>query len=372
MDRRRRTEQLTMRRFSTPFTLSIVLASTAARAEPYIALRTGLACSACHLNRTGGGGRTSYGAGHGATVLPWKKILGERGLFDGSLGSRVRLGADLRAGYLGHLREEGPYLGELKVNEANLYLGVDLLPERLSVYVDESVAPGGATNREAFALYAAPVAGLYVKAGKFFLPFGLRLYDDDAATRRGTGFTFESSDVGAEIGAGGEHWTVAGAISNGTSGGAEEDNLKQYTATAAWIHPSGRIGLSLSRNERPQDSHHDVVGLYGGFAAPRVVVLAEIDEVTDHPAQGGDTHDRTGHVEADIDPGAGFTLRAWMGALEDHRPDGVSRFTQWGAGADWTPIPGLQIRLAYRARGADPGVPGSGDDEALAEVHVYF
>ena len=40
--------------------------SGAARAEPLFAARTGLGCGSCHLNRTGGGGRTAYGAGYGA------------------------------------------------------------------------------------------------------------------------------------------------------------------------------------------------------------------------------------------------------------------------------------------------------------------
>jgi hypothetical protein len=79
-----------------------------------------------------------------------------------------------------------------------------------------------------------------------------------------------------------------------------------------------------------------------------------------------------GHVEVDLATARGVTARAWEGAYDLDRSDGVSRFAQWGAGVDWTAIPGLQLRLFYRSRGGPAAVPGSGDAEVLAEVHVYF
>ena len=349
-----------------------VLVAPEALAEPYLALRTGLNCDACHVNRTGGGERTAYGAGYGAGTLPWKKLLGESKLFDGALGDRVRIGADARGGYLGQLREDGPYLGEIRLSEANLYLGVDLLPERLKLYIDESVAPGGAANREAFALYTTRWHGLYAKGGKIFLPFGLRLQDDGAATRRGTGFTFETSDLGVEVGAGGEQWTAAASVSNGTSGAAEQDNRKQFGATAAWIHPLGRVGISVSSNDLPAAARHTVAGLYGGFHADRLVVLTEIDRIEDADASGRQAHGAAGHLEVDVALPAALTLRAWTGAYDLDLDDPDRRFAQWGIASDWTPLPGLQLRLSFRQRAGPPSAAGSGDDEILAEAHLYF
>jgi len=180
-----------------------------AHAEPYIAARTGLGCASCHLNRTGGGGRTPYGAGYGAQTLPWKKLAPSHGLFDGAVGERVRLGFDARGGYLGTFRDEGPYIGEAKLEEANAYLAVDLLKDRLAVYLDMHAAPGSVAAREAFALVSFDRAGLYVKGGKFFQPFGLRFQDDEASTRRATGFTFETADIGAEGGLDTGSWSTA-------------------------------------------------------------------------------------------------------------------------------------------------------------------
>ena len=347
-------------------------ASAPAEAEPYLAVRTGLACGSCHVNRTGGGERTAYGAQYGASTLPSRKFPSGGKLFDGAIGERVRIGTDLRGGYLGHLREDGPYLGEIRMSEANLYLGVDLLPERLTAYVDERVAPGGATCREAFALFSARRGGFYVKGGKFFLPFGLRLQDDDAATRRGTGFTFESSDLGLEVGGSGEHWMSAVSVSNGTAGAAEQDNDKQFVGTAAWIHPDGRVGVSVSANDLPGAAHRTLAGVFGGYQVSRLVLLAEVDKIVDTDVHGHDTRGAAGHLEADVAAARGVTVRLWEGAYDLDLSDAASRFSQWGAGVDWTALPGMQLRLLYRSRAGPAATPGSGDDEAIAEVHIYF
>ncbi len=344
----------------------------AARAEPYLAARTGLNCASCHLNRTGGGGRTAYGAGYGAQTLPWKKLAPGHGLFDGAIGERVRVGLDARGGYVATLRDPGPYIGEAKLSEADVYLGVDLVRDRLSMYVSERLAPGGASSREAFALFAIHRAGLYVKGGKFFLPFGLRFEDDEVATRRGTGFTFETADIGAEVGLDDGRWSTALSVTNGTSGGAETDNVKQYSGTGARVFSLGRIGVSASNNDLPGRAHRTVAGVFGTFRAGPIVVLAEADVIRDSDGTNPKRRGGAGHVEIDALAHDGLTLRAFAGAYDLDRDDGLSRLSQWGVGLDWTPLPGLQLRAVYRGRGGPRGVPGARDDQALVEAHVYF
>ena len=57
-------------------------------------------------------------------------------------------------------------------------------------YVDERLAPDSAVNREAWVLYRTGSAHGYAKAGRMYLPFGLRLQDQQAVegdTRGGEG-----------------------------------------------------------------------------------------------------------------------------------------------------------------------------------------
>jgi hypothetical protein len=244
--------------------------------------------------------------------------------------------------------------------------------DALSIYIDEHVAPGGAASRETFALYAIDRVGFYVKGGKFFLPFGLRLQDDEAATRRTTGFTFDTADIGAEVGVDDGTWSSALSITNGTSGGPEGDNGKQYSWSGVRVFPLGRIGLSASTNDLPAGAHRTVAGVFGTFRAGPVVVLSEADVIHDNNGTNPERRGGAGHLELDALAHAGLTLRVFAGAANPDRDDGVARMTQWGVGLDWTPLPGLQIRALYRARNGPSSVPGSRDDQAWIEAHVYF
>jgi 16S rRNA G527 N7-methylase RsmG len=84
------------------------------------------------------------------------------------------------------------------------------------------------------------------------------------------------------------------------------------------------------------------------------------------------THGAAGHVESDLALPAAVTLRAWAGAYDLDLEDADRRFEQWGIASDWTPLPGLQLRLSYRRKAGPASAPGSSDDEILGEAHLYF
>jgi hypothetical protein len=65
-----------------------------------------------------------------------------------------------------------------------LYVNIEIPNSGLSLYIDQQVAPGSAINREALVMYKFEQGDLfddnYLKAGKLFLPYGLRIEDDSA------------------------------------------------------------------------------------------------------------------------------------------------------------------------------------------------
>ena len=219
-------------------------------AEPYFAIREGLKCSACHVNRTGGGQRTRMGAGYGTQELPWKKI----NLQEKKVPHYWSLHDDLVAlgGDFSFLNEtnfvEGNTSNTFQTNEADLYLTVNLLPDRLTFYSDTSLAPGGAQEREIVAIVDIQPGKSWVKAGKFVLPYGLRLDDDQAFIRQFTGINFTTPDLGAEIGFEPTSWSFIASVSNGTSGSLDDNTSKQVVGSAAFIRNRFRIGASGSYN----------------------------------------------------------------------------------------------------------------------------
>src|SRR6266851_2987680 len=91
-----------------------LLAPTVSRAEPYLAVRTGAKCMACHVNPTGGGKRTEFGSIYSQTALAEAYLNPATGetmaapeggpqsaLWTGKLNDHLAVGSDLRASLQG-------------------------------------------------------------------------------------------------------------------------------------------------------------------------------------------------------------------------------------------------------------------------------
>lgn len=333
--------------------------------EPYLSVRTGFRCSQCHTNRTGGGGRNQFGSVYAQAFLPaWK------GAFQGrSLNEVISVGGNLRLLGAGTISDSSPRTS-FRLSEANVQVEARLVPDVLTVYVDEIVGPGSATTREAFALLEnLPLDG-YVKAGKFLLPFGLRLLDDDEFIRQRTGFNYATPDEGVEFGIEPGPLSLFLAITNGTQGASENNSNKQVTATGALIFPSFRIGGSASRNDA-LGARRDVVGGFGGFTLGRFTFLGEVDYIFDTPTGGEETEQLAAYVEGNFLAAPGLNAKVTYGFLDPSADIGENARTRMRIGLEAFPIPFLQISTFYTRLNDIPQAV-TDLDRLSVELHAFF
>lgn len=265
--------------------LVISLAYQSTLAEPYLAQRYGQQCSACHTNVTGGGKRTDVGLAY-AMGLSDSPVASP---FSANLGDAISMGANLRADWTytqfddpktspqGVTGDEIEDTSTANISNGTLYFEF-AMSDKILLYIDEQVAPEGGRTREAFGLYKGVFGDKdYLKVGKFFLPFGLRLQDDEAFIRENTGFNFDNSDIGAEYGAEYGPFAYSLSITNGTQGAGENNTDKQVSSVFSFVQPKYRLGLSLSKNNAINNNSQELYGVFGGLTLGKWVFLGEIN-----------------------------------------------------------------------------------------------
>jgi len=227
---------------------------SAVQAEPYLAIREGYKCSFCHVNQTGGGKRTGVVSAHADEWLKYPKDLFSdfeaRAPVTGQIVDGVSIGADFRGANITLFRDKPNAEGRVRnntafrpadsndfeISEASAYLEVNLIKDALTFYLDESFAPGSAFNRETFGLLTGFLPwNMYIKAGKFFPPYGFRLQDDAAFIRSRTGFNFTSPDTGVEVGLAPGNAFLSVAVTNGTGVSRGERIGKQVSLNGYYL-----------------------------------------------------------------------------------------------------------------------------------------
>lgn len=391
----------------------MLLQAAPAAAEPYIALREGFRCSACHVNMNGGGMRTELVATHARDILHYPNFFGPLSnppeFFTGEINKYLALGADLRASntaifqdgkpdadgvFRGQVSNDQVFRGrlekdKLEVTEAVGYLDVRLIPDYLTFYLDQRFQPT-TDNREAFGLLRGvlPWNG-YVKAGRMFLPYGLQLQDDTAFIRGGSngsitsGFSFNEQQAAFELGLEPGPFTLVAAVSDGSS----NDRDLQVTTTESVLLTdlpvvrSLLLGNSFSRAGPPASGDHGtnetiVFGFFVGSNLGRLTYLGEADFRSDRSPQ---TNNRT--VGRFIAYGEGdYLFLGWLNmkvALDYSDSDGNvndvdDNENRVSVGLEPFLNRFLQPRLFYRVSNGVRNNPTHNQSIILAEIHAFF
>jgi len=355
---------------STCFVLAIMLVSSLAHAEPYLAIKTGNKCSSCHVNQTGGGKRNVTGAVYGQTAISARP---PKLLWGGNPGNRLSLGTDVRANVSSVDIPNQNNVFAFELEEALVYAEADLIKNQLSLYLDQRVAPGGSFNREAFGLYKfkSDSGSYYAKAGRFFLPYGFRIEDDTAFIRQATGFNFDNPDTGVEIGYDRKNLTANLAISNGSQGATETDTGKQISFRSSFVESAWRIGGSINFNDADA-ADRTTGGLFGGLRTGLIQWLGEFAFIWDDFETGEEREQLALFAEANIGWRQGHNIKLTYEHLDPDQDIDENEQNRISAIYEFFPIQFVQLTGGLRFNDGIPQADNQNTNEAFVQMHLYF
>lgn len=353
-----------------------------AHGEPYLAVRTGAKCAACHVNPSGGGKRTDFGALYAQTALASARINlggspivsstdapGAGAPWTGRITDWLAIGANLRAT---EQRTKVPGAADsvaFSQTQARVYFEVKPLGDRLKLYADRRVAPSPAANREAYALLWFADQSAYVKGGRMFVPFGLRVEDDSAFIRQVSGVNFNSSDNGVEGGLEWGPWSASMALTKPVAEGA--DRPRPLSVTANYIQPDWRAGISLSDNTGAGPDRR-MQSAFGGLRTGIVSWLAAAVYVTESGTPIGRLSQWASLLEANVEFAKGHNLKI---TVEHHDPNvDVREDHRERYSLVWEVVPFqfTQFRLGLRQNDGIPQNKPQNAREWFAQWHAFF
>ena len=92
-----------------------------------------------------------------------------------------------------------------------------------------------------------------------FVPFGLRLQDDNTFVRQATGVNFLTPDDGIEFGIELAKWSAQVAVIEGDDGADD-----QISASAVYVQPKWRVGASVNTSE-DAFGEREMQSVFGGL-----------------------------------------------------------------------------------------------------------
>lgn len=353
--------------------LALVAYAPSIRAEPYLAVASGLKCASCHTNPTGGGKRNVFGTTYARTQLAARdvKLRDDGGGWTGELAARFAVGGNYRGGYY-DVDAPGPDdASDFATRRTTVYAEIRVLPQLFTLYVDEQIAPDETVDREHYALLTPANGKVTIKAGQFFLPFGLRLEDDATFVRQRSGINFATPDDGVEVGLELPRWSAQIAATNGTAGSGSAPGKDQWSLSAVHVRPRWRVGASVNLSDDPLGDR-DMQALFAGFTTGPIAWLAEIDFVSDETLSGGANDMRATLIEGNWRLRKGYNVKAAYEFLDPSDDFGDDEQERYSVVLEYFPVPLVQTRAGYRVYNGVAAQPLTNRNELFAELHVFF
>jgi hypothetical protein len=349
----------------------VAVASDKACAEPYLAAYKGMQCSSCHSHPAGGGMRTVYGSTFAQTELPARRIgPADADPWTGEVSRWLSIGANLRADYRYVDTPGQDVASSFDVRRGTAYLEARLVPDRLSVYVDQQFAPGATLNREAYVRLNSAGGRFHLVAGQFFLPYGLRFQDDTAFVREVTGTNFTNPDRGLQVGYEAGPWSTQLSLTNGTGGGTEIDTGKQLSWIAQFVRQGWRLGTSVNFNDSDAGDRQ-MQNLFLGLRTGPIVWLAEADLIQDDLPVGGRRDAIAGYLEANWLLLDGHNLKFAYDYFDPDDDLDEDHNVRWSLLWEYVPMQFLQLRVGARIYDGPQQNDFLNREEYFVEIHAF-
>ncbi len=350
---------------------ALLLSANTGQAEPYLAVYKGMQCSACHSHPAGGGKRSVYGNAFAQVEMPAAQVATDAGLWTGDISDWLAIGANLRADYRHIDTPNQPESSRFDVSRGTIYIEANVIPNRLSVYVDQQLAPSGSLNREAYVKLRSASKQWHLAAGQFYLPYGLRLQDDTAFVRQATGINFTNPDRGVQLGYESGPWSAIASVTNGTGGGSEVDTGKQFSLVTSYVKARWRAGVSFNVNDADAGDRQ-MQGVFAGARIGDIVWLAEVDWISDDEPGLPSRDAIAGLIEANWMFRRGHNLKLGYDYLDPDRDLSEDHQVRWSAVYEYTPIQFIQGRFGVRVYDGIPQDDRQNRDEFFVELHGFF
>jgi hypothetical protein len=349
----------------------LFLSSHKSFAEPYLAYKNNLKCMACHVNPNGGGLRSKFGRTYGEFLLPKKTTSIDTSKI-AEVSPFLTLGGDLRFNANFSRADDDNNRKSFEVSSGQVYLALAIPETKLTLYLDQQIAPGSAINREAFIMYKFD-NGNFLKAGKMFLPYGLRIEDDSAFIRQATGMNFDNSDNGVELGIDYQNTTLNFFIANGTSQSTNDDDAFLYGVRAEHLFSNYRIGTTALLNDKENDTQQ--FNVYGGATFGDFTLLAEIDYLILNNANQQtfkDIKQLVSLMEVNYQYSQGVNLKFTAEYFDSDTDIDENENTRYSFVTEFTPFSSLQLRGGYRVQDGIPQKPQDSNHVLFLQSHFYF
>jgi hypothetical protein len=353
-----------------------------ARAYPQFQLTTGsVRCNQCHYAPAGGGLINDWGREEAADTIS----AGGNGAFlHGAWDPPewLALGGDFRlAGLLSNINDDTPIDAAGFPMQADLHARAEVGPISLSVTVGYGAVREGdvldrLVSREHYLMWRPNPVGPYVRAGRFFAPYGLRLAEHPVYVRRWLGFNTLEETYNVSGGFVNDTWELHATAFTpdffrpvGFRGSGGALYLERRFGETAALAVQGRVALD-SGDLRAQG------GLVGKLhiAGPKLLLMAQADVVR----ETFDGFDDASRWQLAAYGGVAWRFaRGFMAQLMYERWDphtelkGVARNAA-DVELQWFPIAHIEVSLFGRMAFIGGEDDGAASQLLLLQLHYYL